>query len=126
MTVLSTGDPGVLAIAKSILQSARVEFLVLGEEVQDLFGIGRFPGRLNVFTGAMQLQVSAEDESEARVGCCRGFSSEQARGSTPGSSRAMTTGPVCPGPLAICWLRVAVGYGPGASEGGLQHSGPSA
>lgn len=66
VTVLSTGDPAVLAIAKSILQSAEIEFLVRGEQVQDLLGIGRFPRGLNLVAGAMELQVSVENEPEAR------------------------------------------------------------
>ena len=65
VTVLSTGDPAALAVAKSILQSVGIEFLVRGEEVQDLLGIGRFPRGLNLVAGAMQLQVPAEDAAEA-------------------------------------------------------------
>jgi len=39
--VLSAGDPGVLAIAKSLLDGAEIDYFVKGEGLQDLFGLGR-------------------------------------------------------------------------------------
>jgi hypothetical protein len=66
-TVVSSGDSGLIAVAKSLLQSAGIPFLVRGEAVQDLFGAGRAFGGFNIITGAIQLQVRSEDADDARL-----------------------------------------------------------
>ena len=67
VTVLATGDPGLMAIAKSILQSADLFFATRGEGIQDLIGFGRMAGGFNPLTGPMELQVRAEDADDARL-----------------------------------------------------------
>ena len=67
VTVLATGDPGLMAIAKSILQSAEVLFATRGEGIQDIIGFGRMAGGFNPLTGPMELQVRAEDAEDARL-----------------------------------------------------------
>jgi hypothetical protein len=67
VTVVSSGDSGLVAVAKSLLQAAGIQFLVRGEDVQDLFGVGRVFGGFNIITGATQLQVRSEDADDARL-----------------------------------------------------------
>ncbi len=67
VTVFVTGDSGLMAVAKSILQSADVHFLTRGELVQDFLGIGRATGGVNRITGPMELQVRSEDAADARL-----------------------------------------------------------
>ena len=66
VTVLASGDPGLMAVAKSLLRSADIPFLVQGEGVQDLFGVGRIGSGFNVVTGPARLQVGADDADDAR------------------------------------------------------------
>jgi Putative prokaryotic signal transducing protein len=67
VTVLASGDPGLMAVAKSLIQSAGIPFLVQGEGVQDLFGVGRIGSGFNVVTGPARLQVGADDADDARA-----------------------------------------------------------
>jgi hypothetical protein len=64
-TVLETSDAGLIAVAKSLLETAEIPFVVRGENIQDLFGAGRFPGNINVLVGPVELQVDAQDKGEA-------------------------------------------------------------
>jgi hypothetical protein len=64
-TVLETSDAGLIAIAKSLLEDAEIPFMVQGENIQDLFGVGRFPGNMNVLVGPVGLRVNAQDKDEA-------------------------------------------------------------
>ena len=66
VTVLASGDPGLMAIAKSLLQSAEIPFVVQGEGVQDLFGVGRIGSGFNLVTGPARLRVGADDAADAR------------------------------------------------------------
>jgi hypothetical protein len=66
VTVLASGDPGLMAVAKSLLRSADIPFLVQGEGLQDLFGVGRIGSGFNVVTGPARLQVGADDADDAR------------------------------------------------------------
>jgi hypothetical protein len=63
--VFATGDPGLVALAKSLLQSASIEFMVRGEGIQNLFGIGSL-SLVNPFTGLVEFLVAAEDADDAR------------------------------------------------------------
>ena len=56
VTVFTTRDPGLLALAKSVLESAGVEYAVRGEYLQNI------PGQI-VW---IELQVPAENAAEAR------------------------------------------------------------
>ena len=66
VTVFEAGDPALVALAKSVLESAGIEFAAKGEGVQDLFGFGRFPGGANLVTGPVAFQVSPEDADRAK------------------------------------------------------------
>ena len=66
VTVFSSGDAGLIALAKSILHAANIGFGVCGEGVQDLFGYGRFPLGHSVAVGPVRLVVAHEDAADAR------------------------------------------------------------
>jgi len=65
VTVVRVGDPASIAVAKSVLQSAGIDFVTKNEFVQDLFGWGRFPSGTNLFMGPIELQVREEDAQDA-------------------------------------------------------------
>ena len=66
VTVLATGDFSLMAIAKSLLQSAGIPFTTQGEGIQTLFGAGCIGTGFNLITGPAKLQVAASDALEAR------------------------------------------------------------
>jgi hypothetical protein len=66
VTVLESGDPAVLAVAKSLLENAGIQYFAKGEGVQDLFAWGRFGTGFNPVVGPIQLQVPAEDAARAK------------------------------------------------------------
>jgi hypothetical protein len=67
VTVLATGDQGLMAIAKSLLQSAEIPFMVQGEGVQELFGAGCLGTGFNLVTGPAKLLIHADDADEVRA-----------------------------------------------------------
>ncbi len=66
VTVLETGDGFLLARAKAILDEAQIPFLVKGEGLQDLFGLGRIGAGYNQVVGPVLVQVPRGDEAAAR------------------------------------------------------------
>ena len=65
VTVLTSSDPALLAVAKSLLEADGITFIARGEGLQDLFGLGRVGG-FNAVTGPVEIQVSTAAEAEAR------------------------------------------------------------
>jgi hypothetical protein len=65
VTVLAIADPGLVAIAKSLLQAAEIPFVVEGEAIQELFGLGRLS--FNPLTGPVLLRVAPRDADDARA-----------------------------------------------------------
>jgi len=65
-TVFESANPALIALARSLLDSAGIEFSTRGDMLQDLFGWGRFPGGVNLLTGPVTFLVRAEDAREAR------------------------------------------------------------
>src|SRR5215470_18012141 len=55
--VFETSDPALVPIAKSILESAGVEFFTRGEGAQDVVAWGRFPSSLNTPTSSVVFLV---------------------------------------------------------------------
>jgi hypothetical protein len=55
-TVLSTSDPGLLAVAQSLLEAAGIEYFVKGDNERIV----------PPFAGWAELQVAAADAAEAR------------------------------------------------------------
>jgi hypothetical protein len=65
VTVFANGDPTRVAVAKLVLRAEGIPFITKGEGVQDLFGVGRLFGGLNLVTGPVQIQVREEDAAAA-------------------------------------------------------------
>ena len=65
VVVFSSNSASVVAVAKSLLIDAGIEFGVAGENVQDLFGYGRFPAGASVFAGPVRLFVAPADANAA-------------------------------------------------------------
>ena len=66
VTIFETGDPAAIALVKSLLDSAGIDFAAKGDNIQDLFGVGRFPGGTNLVTGPVAFQVRPEDADKAK------------------------------------------------------------
>jgi hypothetical protein len=66
VTVFAGGNSTQVIIAKLMLEANEIPFVVEGEGVQDLFGIGRLTGGNNFITGPVQIRVRAEDAERAR------------------------------------------------------------
>ena len=59
-TVFESTDPGLISIAKSVLSSANIEFLAIGENSAAVFAG-------NPFLGRVRLQVESSYVEEARL-----------------------------------------------------------
>lgn len=66
VTVFRTGSAVLIAVAKAALDAEEIRYVVTGEGVQDLFGVGRFPAGYNAVTGPIRIQVAAENAELAR------------------------------------------------------------
>ena len=66
VTVLETGDQRLIAVAKSLLDSAGIPSIARNERLQNLLGWGSVGTGFNALTGPIRLQVLKEDESDAR------------------------------------------------------------
>jgi len=62
VSVLATADPGVIAFAKSLLEREEIDYLVRGEGLESLFGLGRLSG-----FGPAEFLVRADDQDRARA-----------------------------------------------------------
>ncbi len=54
-----------MAVAKSLLQSAEIPYVVEGDAIQDLFGIGRLS--FNPLVGPAAIRVASQDADDART-----------------------------------------------------------
>ncbi len=63
--IFETGNEAVVAVVKSILDEANIRYLVEGEGVQDLFGVGVIGTGFNPITGPVIIKVMPEDEAYA-------------------------------------------------------------
>ncbi len=59
--IFETGHDGIIAIVKSLLDEAKIGYLVEGEGVQDLFGVGVIGTGFNPITGPVVFKVMPED-----------------------------------------------------------------
>lgn len=66
VTAFETGDPGLLAMAHSILDEAQIPYLTQGEGIQDLFGLGRLGTGFSILTGPVHILVERASEADAR------------------------------------------------------------
>jgi hypothetical protein len=63
--VLATGDAGLIALAKSLLEGETIDYFVRGDGLQDLFGLGRMTS-YSFAMGPAEFLVRAEDADRAR------------------------------------------------------------
>jgi hypothetical protein len=63
--VLATGDAGLIALAKSLLEGETIDYFLRGDGLQDLFGLGRMTG-YSFAMGPAEFLVRAEDADRAR------------------------------------------------------------
>jgi putative signal transducing protein len=66
VTVLETGDPVEIDVAKSLLEAEGIACFATGEGLQEFVGLGRLPGGTNLAVGPVRLQVRSADEETAR------------------------------------------------------------
>ena len=59
-------DPAALAVARSLLEEAGVDFFIKNEETQGLFGSGQLGTGYNVITGPPALMVDSSRVDEVR------------------------------------------------------------
>jgi hypothetical protein len=64
--VFVTGDMGVIAIAKSLLEGEKIDYFVRGDGLQDLFGLGRATG-YSYAMGPAEFWVREEDAENVRT-----------------------------------------------------------
>jgi hypothetical protein len=67
VTVLSTGNEAIIALAKSILDDAGIRYFAKNEGVENLIGVGVIGTGFNPVIGPIELQVLEEDEKEAKT-----------------------------------------------------------
>ncbi|HJY63432.1 MAG TPA: DUF2007 domain-containing protein [Ignavibacteria bacterium] len=66
VTVLSTKDEGIAAVAKSILEEAEIQYYVKGEGAQSLYGVGVIGvGGFSTEAEPIEIQVIQEDADAA-------------------------------------------------------------
>ncbi len=66
ITVFESGNAALLALAKVALDGAGIRYVIQGEGVQDLFGMGRLGSGYNMITGPVRIQVTPENARQAR------------------------------------------------------------
>jgi len=66
VTVFKTGHQGVIAVIKSILEEAGIQFFAKGENIQNLFALGVLGTGFNPVTGPVEIQVLEEDADYAK------------------------------------------------------------
>jgi hypothetical protein len=66
VTIFTTGHEGVVALVKSILDEAKIEYIAKGEGIQDLFGIGVIGTGFNIVTGPVEFQVLEDNVEYAK------------------------------------------------------------
>ncbi|HET7217693.1 MAG TPA: DUF2007 domain-containing protein [Vicinamibacterales bacterium] len=66
VSVFATPDQGRIVLAKSLLESEQIDYMVRGEGVQDLFAWGRALTGFNPVVGSVEFIVRAEDAGRAR------------------------------------------------------------
>ena len=66
VTIFSTGNHGLIALAKSILDDAKIGYYAKNENSEDLIGIGVVGTGYNPVIGPIELQVLEENAGEAK------------------------------------------------------------
>jgi hypothetical protein len=66
VTVFRSGDSATVALARSILESAEIPFVMTGETLQYALGEGALPGVIDPAERPVEFQVSPDDLERAR------------------------------------------------------------
>lgn len=66
ITVLATGNKAQIDVAKTVLDSAGIKYIIKGENSQDLFAAGRFGAGFNPLIGPVLIQVQSKDYADAK------------------------------------------------------------
>ena len=66
VTVFATGNHGIIALAKSMLDDAGIQYYAKNERTEDLIGIGVIGTGYNPIIGPVELQVIESDAEEAK------------------------------------------------------------
>jgi hypothetical protein len=66
VTVFESADLALFAMARAALDGARIRYIVQGEGVQDLFGLGRLGTGYSLVTGPPRIRVIKADAERAR------------------------------------------------------------
>jgi hypothetical protein len=66
ITVLASGNHGLIALAKSILDDAKIGYYTKNEELEDLIGGGVIGLGYNTVIGPIEIQVLGKNAEEAR------------------------------------------------------------
>ena len=66
VSVFRSGDEGRTLVARSLLDAEGIEYLIRGDGLQDLFGVGRLALGFNNIVGPAEFVVRREDEARAR------------------------------------------------------------
>jgi hypothetical protein len=67
ITVLTTGNQAIIAVAKSLLDDANITYFAKGEGLQNLFGFGTLGTGFNPIVGPIELQVEEHQAEEAKT-----------------------------------------------------------
>ena len=59
--IFQAGEPGLVALVRPVLEGSDIQFVVKGEDLQDLFGLGRLYGGFKSVVGAVEFQVRRSD-----------------------------------------------------------------
>lgn len=65
VTVYRTSDAALIALARSLLESAGIQYEAKGEGIQDFFALGRVANSFNIVVGPVEIQVEEGDAEEA-------------------------------------------------------------
>ena len=66
LPIFRTGDAGLIALAKSLLEGEGIEYMARGDGLQDLLGWGRLAG-FNPAVGPVEFVVRSDDAPRARA-----------------------------------------------------------
>lgn len=65
--VFRTGDAGLIALAKSLLDGEGIQYMARGDGLQDLIGGGRLGGGFNYVVGPVEFVVRSDDAPRVRA-----------------------------------------------------------
>ncbi len=66
VSVYKTGNQAIIAVVKSILDEAGIKYMAMGDNLQNLFGLGSIGTGYNILTGPVDFRVMPEDEEYAK------------------------------------------------------------